>query len=92
MFHFLIWWYSLDFQLAEDIGSITDTKEEIHKGMMDPRDLKTVIEFDPRELKMGGLKFYRYIGSLTVPPCTEGVIWTINRKVPFIFLSSPPTL
>ncbi|KAF3441797.1 hypothetical protein FNV43_RR15712 [Rhamnella rubrinervis] len=68
-------------KLAEDIDSITDTKEEIQKGMMDPRDLKTVIEFDPKELKMGGFKFYRYIGSLTVPPCTEGVIWTINRKI-----------
>ncbi|OIT33506.1 PREDICTED: bifunctional monodehydroascorbate reductase and carbonic anhydrase nectarin-3-like [Nicotiana attenuata] len=36
---------------------------------------------DPKLIKMDGKKYYRYIGSLTVPPCTEDVVWTIDRKV-----------
>ncbi|KAK6144370.1 hypothetical protein DH2020_021190 [Rehmannia glutinosa] len=48
----------------------------------DMRDVEKVVGFiDPELIKSGSRKYYRYIGSLTTPPCTENVIWTIVRKV-----------
>ncbi|KAK7838536.1 alpha carbonic anhydrase 7 [Quercus suber] len=57
-------------KFTEEIKSLVKKKEERPKGVIDPRDSN-----------MEAVKYYKYNGSQTFPPCAEGITWIINEKV-----------
>nr|UIE54579.1 Nec5 [Jaltomata herrerae] len=56
--------------------------EEDIKVVADKNGAQRAIRIiDPNLIKLDSKKYYRYIGSLTTPPCTEDVVWIIDGKV-----------
>lgn len=64
------------------MDSLTELAKE--KCQSDEEAQIAIGTLDLKLLKKQTRKFYRYIGSLTTPPCTEQVVWNVLARVCFI--------
>ncbi|PON42602.1 Carbonic anhydrase, alpha-class [Parasponia andersonii] len=56
--------------IEDHLDAVSDTEEQTVIGAV-----------DPKKIRIGSRRYYKYIGSLTVPPCTQNVVWIIAKQV-----------
>jgi carbonic anhydrase len=69
---------SVLFQNGEPHAEIAELISELPKKMGELIKLKT--RFTPNEVMPTNNRYYRYSGSLTTPPCSEGIRWVIMKS------------
>lgn len=62
-------------------GSMNSTVQKIWMHMPETEGQQAVsgVDINPAGLLPDDLKYYRYIGSQTAPPCSEGITWLVLK-------------
>lgn len=66
--------------LAKIQSKLDQLKKMVHSSSHDQAQV-SIGSITTKEIRKHTRKYYRYVGSFSTPPCTEGVIWNILGKV-----------